>query len=213
MSQVKIHDISPLISSQTAVWPGDTPFQREELCSFKQGQNLDLSTIKTTVHLGAHADAPNHYHPQGKGIDSRDVALYIGEAQVMRVSTKKGARIQVADLTSAVRSQRVLLVTGSYPDPEVFNEDFCSLSPELVRYLHEKGVRLVGIDTPSIDPFESKALESHNEVFKCNMAILEGLVLDHVPDGNHYWLVAPPLKIKDADASPVRALLLEGVRA
>jgi arylformamidase len=102
----------------------------------------------------------------------------------------------------------VLFRTGSYPDPNHFNEDFCSLSPALIELLAGEGVRMVGIDTPSIDPCSSKDLPSHAMVAAHDMAILEGVVLDDVPDGV-YTLIALPLRIEGADASPVRAVLVE----
>jgi arylformamidase len=103
----------------------------------------------------------------------------------------------------------VLLRTGTFPDPDQWNEDFAALSPELVHALAAQGVRLVGIDTPSVDPMTSKALEAHNAVADHDMAVLEGVVLDAVPPGL-YTLVALPLRIEGADASPVRAVLVAG---
>ena len=84
--------------------------------------------------------------------------------------------------------------------------DFNSLSPELIEFLVQHEVCLVGIDTPSVDPFSSKALESHKSIAKHDLAILEGLVLDSVPEGL-YQLMAFPLKLAQADAAPVRAVL------
>lgn len=200
-------DISPLISQEIAVWPGDTPFERRVLMDTEQGDHLGLSKVTSTLHLGAHADAPNHY-VQGKGIDQRSLNYYYGPAQVISAHTKAGERIAINDLsTEDIKAPRVLLKTGSFPDPNHWNEDFCSLSEELVDWLAQKHVLLVGIDTPSIDPFSSKALEAHHRIAEHNMAILEGLVLKHVDDGV-YHLCALPLKIKDADASPVRAVLI-----
>ncbi|MCB0407311.1 MAG: cyclase family protein [Bdellovibrionales bacterium] len=203
----EIIDISPEIHSKIAVWPGDTSFSQRFLCSFKGGGNLDLSTIETTVHLGAHTDAPSHYSPQGDSIEKRDLSYYYGSAQVISVQIKRGERIYPKDISHPIQSPRILLATNSFPDPDRFNEDFCSLSPELVEWLAEKNVCLVGIDTPSIDPFSSKKLESHNAVFKKNMAVLEGIVLSHVTEGL-YTLIAFPLKIRGSDASPVRAVLI-----
>lgn len=123
-------------------------------------------------------------------------------------STAQGERIAVDDLlTKDIEAPRVLLQTGSYPDPNHWNNNFCSLSVELVDYLAAQSVLLVGIDTPSIDPFESKKLEAHTQIFKHNMAILEGIVLKNVNSGL-YTLSALPLKLKGADASPVRAVLI-----
>jgi arylformamidase len=114
--------------------------------------------------------------------------------------------VQIDDLPWPIRAERVLLRTGTYPDPEHFNEDFSALSPELVDDLHGKGVRLIGIDTPSVDLFDSKDLPAHKMFLKHDMAILEGIVLADVPEGL-YELIALPLKLVGFDASPVRAIL------
>jgi arylformamidase len=203
-----IIDISPPISSALAVWPGDVPFSREVSLSIANGANIDLSCIRTTVHLGAHVDAPSHYAADGEGIGTRDLSFYLGPAQVMRVDVVPGERIRPEHLTGPIVAPRVLFHTGSYPDPTRFNSDFCSLSPELIEQLAGDGVRLVGIDTPSIDPADCKDLPSHSMVAAHDMAVLEGIVLDRVGDGV-YTLVALPLSIEGADASPVRAVLLE----
>jgi arylformamidase len=102
----------------------------------------------------------------------------------------------------------VLISTGSFPDPDSWNNDFNSLSPELIDDLATKGVKLLGIDTPSVDPADSKGLESHQAIFRHDLCVLEGLILNRVPAGR-YTLVALPLRLKDADASPVRAILME----
>ncbi|MGE3758575.1 MAG: cyclase family protein [Pseudobdellovibrionaceae bacterium] len=205
---MKYFDITPLISEKLAVFPGDTPFSRNILMDFKKGQHLLLSSIQTTVHLGAHADSSGHYHVMGEGIEKRPLEPYLGQCQVVEVSTKKGHRILPKDLKSPIEADRVLFKTGSFPDPHHWNSDFSSLSPELIEFLAEKKVSLVGIDTPSVDPEDSKGLESHQSIFKYKMCILEGIVLDKVPAGL-YTLVALPLPIENCDASPVRAILLE----
>ena len=204
----RIIDISPVINSQLAVWPGDVPFSRELNLSIADGANIDLSAIRGTVHLGAHTDAPSHYAANGEGIAQRDLSLYLGPAQVISVDVERGRRIQPEDVPVAITAPRVLFKTGSYPDPTHFNTDFCALSPSLIAKLAGEGVCLVGIDTPSIDPAESKDLPSHAMVAAHDLAILEGIVLDQVDDGV-YTLVALPLRIEGADASPVRAVLLD----
>ena len=206
---MKIHDLSPLISPRLAVWPGDMPFSRQVAVSIAEGANLDLSSVTTTVHLGAHADAPSHYAAGGAGMDGVDLAPYIGPCQVMRVAIGRGERIMPSHLKGDLRAPRVLFHTGTFPDPERWNTDFASLSPELVEHLHAHGVVLVGLDTPSVDPFESKALEAHQALARTGMRNLEGLLLDAVPEGL-YTLAALPLRIEGADASPVRAVLIEG---
>ena len=204
---MEIIDISPLISPRIAVFPGDTPFFQEYLLEIDKGAHLDLSTIRTTTHLGAHCDAPSHYDADGTGIASRSLDYYVGPCQIMHVSVPRGARIRPADLTEDILAPRLLFYTGSFPDPDHFNLDFNALSPELIHYASDRGVRLIGLDTPSVDPADSKKLESHRVIAEKDMAILEGVVLSHVDPGL-YTLIALPLKIEGADASPVRAVLL-----
>ena len=202
-------DISPEVSEKTAVFPGDSPYRRTVARDFAQGDNLALSSLQTTVHIGAHADAPSHYHPKGKDISQRPLDYYLGPCQIIAVRLPRGRRIMPGDIDlGKIAAARVLFNTGSFPDPERWNNDFNALSPELIEALAKRKVVLVGIDTPSIDPEDSKALESHQSVHRHDMAVLEGLTLEGVPDGV-YNLVALPLRLKDADASPVRAILLK----
>jgi arylformamidase len=200
-------DISPVVSPRIAVFPGDVAYERRVALDIARGDHLTLSSMLGTVHLGAHADAPSHYVKGGSPIAERPLELYYGPAQVMRVPVPRGRRIYRRDVTTPVRAPRVLFCTGTQPDPDVFNTDFAALSPELVEALAVEGVRLVGIDTPSIDLSDSKALEAHQAVARHDMAVLEGLVLNDAPDGL-YTLIALPLKLEGADGAPVRAALV-----
>jgi arylformamidase len=204
----RLIDISPPIAEGIGVWPGDVPYGRSVNLSIAEGANIDLSSITTTVHLGAHADAPNHYVADGQDIAARDLSYYYGPCQVVRVDVARGSRILPSHLPGPVTAPRVLFRTGTFPDPNAFNEDFASLSAGLVEHLHEQGVRLVGLDTPSVDLFADKVLESHQALARHDMANLEGLILDHVEPGT-YTLIALPLRLVGADASPVRAALVD----
>jgi arylformamidase len=199
------YDLTPTVSPRLGVWPGDTPVSREVLLDLANGATVTLSTLKATVHLGAHADAPSHYGRDGATIEGRDLSLYIGPCQVVRVAAGRGTRVEPEQLPP-ITEPRVLIATGTFPDPERWNADFAALSPRLVDALHAKGVRLIGIDTPSVDLQDSKDLPSHHAFLRHDMAILEGIVLTNVPEGR-YELIAPPLKLEGFDASPVRALL------
>jgi len=201
-----LYDITPSISPALAVWPGDTPPSREVLMDMARGDSLTLSTLRATVHLGAHADAPSHYGQTAPSIESRPLDLYLGVCQVIQVRAARGRSVSLEDLGSEIEAERVLLVTGTFPDPARWNEDFAALEPDLVDALHALGVRLVGIDTPSVDLFSSKDLPAHKRFLANDMAILEGLVLKDVPQGL-YELIALPLKLEGFDASPVRAVL------
>ena len=213
-----LYDITPSISESLAVWPGDTPPSREVLLDMQKGDSLTLSTLRATVHLGAHADAPSHYGRDARPIDQQPLETYLGPCLVVKMNVARGTRVDIDAWESGLRAARaegdpieshvprVLLATGTFPDPNQFNEDFAAISPELIDHLHRQGVRLVGIDTPSVDLFESKELPAHRRVLCHKMAILEGLVLSDVP-GGMYELIALPLKLVGFDASPVRAVL------
>ena len=206
---MNIHDISPTLSPRTAVWPGDVALRRETSMSFDDGHHMALSSFQTTVHIGAHADAPSHYDSTGASIEQQELSPYLGECQVISVDVSRGARVRPEQLPAAPYAQRLLLRTNTFPDPEFFNGDFAALSPELIEHLHAHGVVLVGLDTPSVDLCHDAQMLSHKAIARCGMRILEGLVLNAVPDGI-YTLIALPLPLEGADASPVRAVLVEG---
>src|ERR1700757_4872459 len=127
-----IFAITPPVSSRLRVWPGDTPPTREFLCDLPRGDNITLSTLRATVHLGAHADAPSHYGIDAPTIDARSLDYYLGPCQVVRLSVPRRTRVTPAMLPGPIQAPRVLIATGTYPDPQVFNEDFAALAPELV---------------------------------------------------------------------------------
>jgi arylformamidase len=205
-------DISPKITPDIAVWPGDSPVSREVLCHLDDGATVTLSTLRTTVHLGAHADGANHYGAGAGCIDTMPLERYIGPCHVVRARVERrpgGTRVAVADLDtppSAIHHPRVLIYTGTFPDFTAWNSDFAGLEPALVDALADRGVTLVGVDTPSVDVQESKDLAAHKRFEARDVSILEGLRLEHVASGT-YELIALPLSLVGFDASPVRAVL------
>ncbi len=201
-----IYDISPAVSWKLNVWPGDNPPTREVLMDMTKGDNLTLSTLRMTAHAGAHADAPSHYVRDGQTIDERDVARYIGPCRVIDVRATKGERFGMDALEGEIDQARILLRTGTFPSYENFTEDFAAPEAGLIDALAERGVTLIGVDTPSVDLFSSKDLPSHNACARHDMAILENLLMKDAPAGVHE-LIAPPLRLVGFDASPVRALL------
>ncbi len=201
-----LYDISPPLTPDLAVFPGDTPLSREVLLDLAHGDPLTLSTLRGTVHLGAHVDAPSHYGKDAPSIEAMPLERCIGPAQVMRVEVRPGALLGVQDLTGPIEAERLLLATGTFPDPTEWRDDYAALEPALVEHLHREGVILFGIDTPSVDPGTSKDLPAHHAFLRTGMTILEGLVLTEVPDGQ-YELIALPLRLVGFDASPVRAIL------
>jgi arylformamidase len=202
----RLYDISPIVSPRLQVWPGDTPVSRQVLLDLTRGDNLTLSSLRATVHLGAHADAPSHYGARAPAIDAIGLARYLGPCDVVRLAARRGTRIGIEALPPGPCAERCLLATGTYPDPERFARDFAALDPALVDALADRGVRLIGVDTPSVDLFDDRDLVAHGRCLARDVLILEGLVLGEVPPGR-YELIALPLRLEGFDASPVRAVL------
>ncbi len=205
-SSVRLFDITPPIRVGMPVWPGDTPPEREVLLDIARGDAVTLSTLRSTVHLGAHADAPAHYGLAGRTIERQPLEVYLGPCQVIDASATRGRLIGEADLSAEPRSRRVLIRTGHGSIDGEFPRDFAAISPSLVDLLASQGVVLLGVDTPSVDPFESKDLPAHRRLFLHDVAILEGLRLDGIAAGD-YELIALPLPLVGFDGSPVRAVL------
>ncbi len=201
-----LYDITPTIRAGFPVWPGDTAFTANPSCSLAAGAGVNLSSITTTPHLGAHADAPIHTEPRGVGIAEMPLETYLGPCRVVRVPATpliEPRHVEGLDLASP---RRLLFRSDSVRDRRTFPERFTALSPDLAAQLAGRGVLLVGMDTPSVDPFDSSDLPAHHALAQGGVAILEGLLLDGVPEGI-YELIALPLKLEGLDASPVRAVL------
>jgi len=217
-----IWDISPLISPAIPVWPGDTPYSASTTWEIADGCPVHVSKMTMTTHLGAHCDAPSHYDAQGIGIDAVALDPYIGPCRVIHcmAADKSAGLIEPQHIAHALTylpqslpqslsrplPPRVLLRTYQSAPQQAWDAAFTAVAPATIALLAQHGVRLIGIDTPSLDPQDSKTLDAHHAVRVHKMAILEGIVLDAVAEGD-YELIALPLKLKDMDASPVRAIL------
>lgn len=200
-------DISPDWSLQPGIFPGDTNFSRKVLMDFNK-DHLELSSFESTLHIGAHADAPCHYSPSGGGLEARNLNTYMGEAQVINVDLKPSSPVEISDIKVTINAQRVLFKTSSFNYQKGWSSDFNFFAPETIEWLAKNQVILVGIDTPSVDSADSKKMLAHKMIFKYDLAILEGIDLSKTVDGL-YDLIALPLPIKEVDATPVRALLME----
>ncbi len=201
-----VYDISPILSPDISVFPGDTPLSREVLLDIARGDPLTLSTLRTTVHVGAHADAPSHYAREAPTIDQMPLEHHLGPCQVIHAHARRGDPVLPEHLPDPIREQRVLIRTATQPDKRTFNPDFAPLSVELIDHLAAERVITVGVDTPSVDHATSKDLPVHAACARTGIAIIEGLELEGVPPGR-YELIALPLRLSGFDASPVRAIL------
>jgi arylformamidase len=197
------------VAPGSPVFPGDTPYAQEWSATLAPGCPVNVSRITLSPHVGAHADAPLHYDPQGLPIGAIDLATYLGPCRVIH-AIGKGPLVEWGHLEHAVRGlpPRVLVRTYEHMPVDRWDAQLAAYAPDAIERLAGLGVKLVGIDTASIDPAESKSLDSHQVIRRLGLRVLENLVLDEVPEGD-YELIALPLKLMTADASPVRAVLRE----
>ena len=204
----KLWDISPPIAPDSPLFPGDTGYSQQWTATIAPGCPVNLSAITMSPHIGAHADAPLHYGAGAATIGQVDLAPYLGPCRVIH-AIDCGPLVQIEHLAHALRDPPPRVLVRTCPKaPTAWSPEFTAFAPETVAALAALGVQLVGIDSQSVDPADSKLLPSHHTLLRLNLRVLENLVLDDVPAGD-YELIALPLKLMLADASPVRAILRE----
>jgi arylformamidase len=203
----RLWDISQTLRPDLPVWPGDTAFSRRPRWSMAAGSPVNVAAIETTVHAGAHADAPLHYDAEGASAAEVGLDAYIGPCEVVD-ATACGALIDRDFVERAVPAPeaRVLFRTFTRFPIDAWPESFTAVEAGAIAWLASRGVVLIGVDAPSLDPQSSKTMDAHKAILAADMRVLEGLVLDDIPPGR-YELIALPLKLADLDASPVRAVL------
>ncbi|MFT3820513.1 MAG: arylformamidase [Rubrivivax sp.] len=208
----RLWDISPPVHAGSPVFPGDTEYRQAWTATLAPGCPVNVSAITLSPHVGAHADAPLHYSPDGVAVGALPLEPYLGRCRVIH-AIGRGPLLQWEHLAHAIPAlqdlpPRVLLRCYERMPQERFDTDLPAFAPQTLERLADAGVLLVGIDSASIDPAESKTLPSHQVIRHRGLRVLENLLLDDVPEGD-YELIALPLKLSAADASPVRAVLRE----
>jgi arylformamidase len=204
----RLWDISPPVQEGAPVFPGDTRYAQCWSATLGPGCPVNVSAITLSPHVGAHADAPLHYDAHGDPIGALALAPYLGPCRVVHAIGRTPV-VRWRDVEHAIDRTlppRLLVRTYQRMPIERFDDALCGVAPELIDRLADLGVVLVGIDSASIDPASSKTLDAHQAIRRHGLRVLENLVLDDVPEGD-YELIALPLKLTSADASPVRAVL------
>ena len=195
----RLRDISVSVREGTPEWPGDTPYSCRWTWQMAKGASVNVSAITMSPHVGTHADAPLHVHDGWPSSERLPLSAFVGRAVVHTLSGS-------GDLPSG-NIERLLLRTGRSIADGSFPEDWPALSVAAVNDLLRRGLVLLGVDAPSVDARDSKALEVHHALFSGGAFNLENLDLRDAPDGE-YDLVALPLRLSGVDAAPVRAMLL-----
>ncbi len=212
----EILDISQPITSKSACFPGDTPFSKQVMVHHAVSQVMNLTQFTMSPHVGTHADAPVHLQgdlaTQAGTIGHVGLSPFIGPCFVLDIGSWPHAITleQVLPLLpmEAPLPERILFKTTETQRHTVFEDQYAYFDVDLIEHLGELGVKLVGLDTPSVDHIASKALPVHHTLLQHDMAWLENLDLTEIETGP-YFLIALPLKLMELEASPVRAVLLK----
>ncbi len=213
---VEVIDISQPVETKTACFPGDVPFSRQITVTHEDSKVINLTSFTMSPHVGTHADSPIHIYG--------DMASGVGMASALPLEYFMGACqvIDLADCFEPITSKylysrmdknekmvpRLLFKTRHHIRYDKFEDNYASFTPDLVEALQEHQVKLIGIDTPSVDHSDSKNLETHHCLHKYKMTWLENLDLTRAKAG-FYSLIALPLKFTELEASPLRAVLLK----
>jgi arylformamidase len=203
-----IYDITRTVTPQTAVWPGDSPYRVEHALRRTDGASVNLTTITLSPHTGTHADAYYHYEDEQIHPAQMPLAAYIGRARVVTVTKTDGALLPEDFGVGTLEGVERLLIHSAVSDlnDDTWADVFPYLSVELIEHLARQGTVLIGLDSPSVDAFDSTNLPCHHALRRRQMVNLECLSLRGVPDGD-YELIALPLKLDLTCGSPVRAIL------
>lgn len=216
-SLTHIIDISPALSEETLIWPGDQKLTMQPTWSHDSGDAVTVHNLQTTTHLGAHIDAPSHVIHGAQSVEHVNLDACIGPAVLIDVAAGNNAGDEItapASLTDVIRlvaEQTSLpvhrLIIKHYAQPQLtWNSDSQGVSSEVMEWFIGQGGKLMGIDLASFDKPDSKTLPTHHSAIQAGVVLLEGLDLSMATPGE-YELVALPLKLIGADASPVRAIL------
>jgi arylformamidase len=203
---MKLIDITHPLSNATAPWPGDTQFKFEFVCRLSTGATCNVGKFTSGIHSGTHMDAPFHYNDAGVSIDQLDLGILLGPARVFLArGTMVLTREHFAGL-DARATPRVLVRTNHCDDKTKFPERIPTLAPDVPAWLGAQGVKLIGLDLPSVDQVDDPTMQVHHRLDAANVIILENLDLRAAAPGV-YELIALPLKIAGAEGSPIRAVL------
>ena len=202
-----LYDVSVAVRVGTPEWPGDAPFGCGWTTRIAEGASVNLSSISGSPHVGTHADAPFHVHDDWAASDALPLEAFLGEALVLDVGGSAEELLALAPDEARLHGvERLLLRTGRTIAAGSFPADWPVLSPRTAAALAARGVRLIGVDAPSVDARHSKTLDVHRALFAGGAHVLENLDLRGVPEGR-YELIALPQRLVGLDAAPVRAVL------
>ena len=196
---MKIYDISQELFS-CVVWPGDPAPKKETLCSMDDGDIINLTAFSMCAHNGTHIDAPSHFINHAKNVDEIDLSKFIGEAYVADfegIVTGEDARAIIEKAKSiSIEAAKKILLKGK-----------TTVSIEAAEVFAESEIDLIGNESQTVGP-EDAPMAVHKVLLGAEIVLLEGVRLNHVPEGV-YLLNAAPINLAGAEGAPCRAVLVE----
>jgi arylformamidase len=212
---MKLWDVSRTLSNDLAEWPGDVPFHFKLTKEISKGDSVNLGAISMSVHDGTHADARFHFETNGETIEKPGLEIYMGRVAVVDLAeafsqSSEKHLITLEDLRphseEIAETSRLLIKTNRWKDSTVFPKQIPVIAADVPLWLQKNGVKLLGLDLPSVDEIDSKSLQNHHALSGAGIAIIESLDLSGVGPGI-YNFAALPLKIAGGDGAPLRAIL------
>ncbi len=208
---MKLYDLSVPIHEGMALWPSDPPLSMKLASSMARGDRANVTRLEFGAHTGTHMDAPFHFMRDGSGIDQIPLETLIGPCRVFDLTDIPGhidrAAVERCDLRGVTRALFKTRNSARWArDEHEFDKGFIAVVTDGARLLVERGVKLVGVDYLSVEPYGSKEHPVHLTFLPANVIIVEGLNLSAVPAGD-YELIALPMKLKDCDGAPSRVVL------
>ena len=191
---MKIYDISQEVFS-CAVYSGDPVPEKRMLCATASGDCYNLTAFSMCAHNGTHIDAPFHFLENGKTVDQMDLSAFVGQCYVARYDGILGAGDAETVLKKASGAQRILIAGKA------------TVTAEAAEIFARSGIKLLGNEGQTVGP-EDAPMEVHLILLSRGIALLEGVVLQNVPEGQ-YFLSAAPLNLAGADGAPCRAFLTD----
>jgi arylformamidase len=197
---VKILDVTRPLSVRVPLYPGDDP----PVINPRDHGTYRTTDLSLSSHHGTHIDAPSHFLPDGMTVDQLPLDYLIGTCLVLDVR-KAGTVIGPDAILSRIGSHTRILLHTEASDRHSFGPEFPHLSVETAHALVDRGVRCLGIDSPSVDPYPGDG-SVHRILLSHPTAIIELLDLSHVEEGI-YRMIALPLRLEGVEGSPARVIL------
>jgi arylformamidase len=208
---VAVYDITVTLRAGLPVFPGDSPFRREQVLRMRDGATSNLSVLQMNAHHGTHLDAPLHMIDGAPGIDEIDPEVLVGPALVVEIDDPDRItrqELQGVDWSGVERALFRTANSGRLQRSDEFAPDFIGMDGEAAEFLAGRGLKLVGVDYLSVDGMGAEGFPAHMALLGAGIVILEGLDLSGVPAGR-YDLFCGALLIEGGDGAPARAFLVD----